>query len=266
MESFDYRKYAWIAGTFALVGIFFATLVFGMSEWKLAKYPNGQTPSITVYGEGEVITLPDIATVTITIRESAKTVPEAQKLAEAKVKAAMAALSKFGVHDLDRKTLSYNVSPKYENVPVSSGISGTGIGMMYPVSNQKVTGYEVTESVEIKVRDIEAAGEIIGALGAVNITEISGPSFTVDNPEKLQAEAKEKAIADAKEKAAATAKALGTRLGAVIQFNEDNGGYYPMYAKTMAADGRGGAASPEVSLPQGESIIKSRVTITYRLD
>ena len=260
MDTFDYKKYTWIAGMLALAGVFFVSIAFGVAEWKSFDRPNGQVASITVYGEGEVTTLPDIATVTITVRESAKTVPEAQKLAETKVKAAISALSQYGVHDLDQKTLSYYVSPKYENVPISSDVR-----TMYPVTNQRIVGYEVTQTVEIKVRDIEATGEIVGALGAVNITEISGPSFTVDNTDELKAEAKGKAIAQAREKAKATAKALGTGLGEVIQFSEDDGGYYPMYAKTMTADGRGGAA-PEVSLPQGESIIKSRVTITYSLD
>jgi uncharacterized protein len=261
MEStFDYKKFTWIAGMLALGGIFFATVALGASEWKSLNHPNGQTASITVSGEGEVTTLPDIATVNITIRESAKTVPEAQKLAEAKVKAAIAALSGLGVHDLDQKTLSYNVSPKYENVPVSSGT-------MYPSYNQKIVGYEVTQSVEIKVRDIEAAGEIIGALGAANITEIYGPSFAVDNMDEAKAEAKEKAIAQAREKAKATAKALGATLGDVMQFSEDAGGYYPMlYKASDVGMGMGGSGAPEVSLPQGENVIKSRVTITYSLN
>ncbi|MEZ0208550.1 MAG: SIMPL domain-containing protein [Candidatus Paceibacterota bacterium] len=262
MESIDYKKYTWIAGTLALVGIFFASLAFGAAEWKSAKHPNGQQGTITVTGEGEVTALPDIATVTITIRESAKTVPEAQKLAETKVKAAIEALSGLGVHDMDQKTLSYTVNPKYENVAVTTSSS------MYPTYNQKVVGYEVVQSVEIKVRDIEAAGEIIGALGAVNITEIYGPSFSVDDLDEAQAEAKEKAIDEAKDKARATARALGMDLGDVVQFSEDNGGYYPMYARDAVmnqAYGKGGA-TPEVTLPQGENVIKSRVTITYSLD
>lgn len=257
-STFDYKKYTWIAGSLALIGVFFATLALGASEWKTMKYAGGQAGTITVSGEGEVTTLPDIATINITIRESAKTVSEAQKLAETKVKAAITSLSGLGVHDLDQKTLSYTVSPKYENVPVSSR-------MMYPSYNQKIVGYEVTQTVEIKVRNIEATGEIIGALGAITITEISGPSFAVDNIDEARAQAKEKAIAEARTKAQATAKALGADLGEVIQFSEDNGGYYPMMYKADAGMGMG-SASPEVSLPMGENVIKSRVTITYSLD
>lgn len=264
MENYDYKKYAWIAGTFALAGIFFAALAFGVSEWKLAKYPNGQTPSVTVFGEGEATAAPDIATVTFTVRESGKTVPEAQKLAEQKIKEAMTSLITLGVSQKDQRTVSYYVNQKYENVPVSSGMSA-GIGY-YPVTNTKLVGYEVTETVEVKVRNVDSAGDVLRVLGEANITEMNGPSFTLDNPEKVEAEAKEKAIAEAKDKALATAKALGASLGPVIQYNEDNGNNYPMYAKTMMADGRGGASTPEVTLPTGENTFRVRVTITYRLD
>jgi uncharacterized protein YggE len=262
METFDYKKYAWIAGTFALVGIFFATLALGISEWKSLKYPNGQTASITVFGEGEMTAVPDIATVSMTVRESAKTVPEAQRLVEAKITAAIKELSSLGVEEKDQRTLSYYVNPKYESVRTYSG--------GYPVYNQRIVGYEVAQTVEIKVRKVDSAGDVIGKLGAANITEISGPSFTVDDMDKVQAEAKEKAIAEAKEKATATARALGADLGAVIQFSEDNGGYYPMYARdgamNQAAYGKGGAETMSATLPPGENIIKSRVTITYSLN
>lgn len=264
METNDYKKYTWIAGTFALAGIFFASLALGASEWKEAKHPNGQAAMITVSGEGEVVALPDIATVTVTVRESGKTVPEAQKLADAKVKAAIAALSDLGVDEKDQKTISYTVNPKYEYVAVAPSSSS-----YYQPSNQRIVGYEAIQTVEIKVRKIDSAGEVIGALGAANITEISGPSFTIDDMDKVQAEAKEKAIAEAREKAKATARALGVDLGEVTQFSED-GGYYPIYARDavmLQSTGAGKATmAPEVSLPQGENVIKSRVTITYSLD
>lgn len=262
MESFDYKKYAWMAGTFALAGIFFASLAFGAAQWKSIDHPIGQVGSITVSGDGEVTALPDIATVMVTIRESAATVPQAQKLADAKIKAALQALASLGVSDKDQKTISYIVNPKYENVAVRMGTIPTMIP--YPVSNQKIVGYEVAETVEIKVHKIGSAGEIIGALGVANITEISGPSFTVEDMDKVQAAAKAKAIEKAIAKARDTAQALHADLGEVIQFSEDKGGAYPMYARDAMASFKSTSAS-EVTLPQGESVIKSHVTITYSL-
>jgi uncharacterized protein YggE len=107
---------------------------------------------------------------------------------------------------------------------------------------------------------------VIGLLGKAEITEISGPDFTVDDMDSLKAEAKIIAIKKAQAKAEEEAKALGVSLGAVMSFNEDNGGYYPtmMYSKAMSVGGVA-EARDAVSLPQGENVIKSRVTITYTI-
>src|SRR4051812_49434634 len=113
-QNQEYRKYVWLAGGIALIAIAFAALGTGVASFKSLKHPTGQVGTITVSGEGEVTAMPDIATVTATIRESAATVPEAQKLVEAKVTQATKALSGLGVNDKDVTTISYNVNPKYD--------------------------------------------------------------------------------------------------------------------------------------------------------
>ena len=150
-------------------------------------------------------------------------------------------------------------NPKYEQQTIYC------ITVPCPQGKMKITGYEVAQTIQIKVRKVDSAGDVIGALGTANITEISGPEFTVDDMDKAKADAKKKAIDDAKSKAKVTAKSLGVSLGNILQFNEDNGGYYPvMYkAESSMSAGMGGDS---VTLPQGESVIKSRVTITYSLD
>lgn len=253
----DSKKYIFTAGSAALICVSILALVMSVSEWKAMSRGGSNSASITVSGEGEITATPDIATVTFTVRESAKTVPEAQKAAETKVKDAVKALSGLGVSDKDTKTLSYMVNPKYETQTIYC------ITVPCPQGKTTVTGYEVSETIQVKVRNIEKAGDVLGSLGTVNITEISGPEFTVDDIEKAQAEAKEKAIADAKEKAEKTADALGVSLGAVIQYSEDGGwNPYPVaYSmKAEAGDARG------VTLPQGESVIKSHVTVTYSIN
>jgi uncharacterized protein YggE len=139
-------------------------------------------------------------------------------------------------------------------------------GYVCPPTKTIVTGYEVAQSVTVKVRKVDQAGEVVGLLGKINITEINGPEFTVDDIDNVKAEAKVIAIKKAQAKAEEEAKALGVSLGAIISFNEDNGGYYPMYsAKAVSMDMRGAESSVSASLPQGENVIKSRVTITYTI-
>jgi hypothetical protein len=259
MESGNYKKHIWIAGTLALVCVSFAAVAFGMNNIDAIKHPNGQVGSISVSGDGEATAVPDIATVSFTVNESAKTVPEAQKLAEAKITQGLKGLEALGVEKKDTKTLSYSVNPKYEQ-------QGYCTGYACPPVKSVVVGYEVTESVSVKVHKVDQAGEVISILGKANITQITGPDFTVDDMENLKAEAKIIAIKKAQAKADEEAKALGVSLGAIISFSEDNGGVYPMMfsAKAMSV---GGApeARDAVSLPQGENVIKSHVTITYTI-
>lgn len=259
MESGNFKKYFWVAATVALFCVAFGAVAFGLESIQAAKHPNGMVASITVSGDGEVTAKPDIATVSFTVRESAKTVPDAQKAAEAKIKAGLKELEAVGVDEKDIKTNSYMVNPKYETEQVYC--------ISYPCSTGKttITGYEVTQSITVKVRKIDQAGEVVGLIGKANITEISGPDFTVDDMDKAQAEAKELAIKEAKEKAKATAKSLGVSLGSITSFSDDQGGYYPvMYARDSMSMGAM-AKTESVTLPQGESVIKSRVTITYTL-
>ena len=180
----SYKKNAWLAGTVAAVCISFAAIAFGMSNLDAIKHPNGQVASISVSGEGEVTAVPDIATVTFTVRESGKTVPDAQKAAEAKILKGVESLSDLGVDKKDTKTLSYSVNPKYEQQQ-----TGYCNGYVCPPTKSIVVGYEVTQSVVVKVRKVDQAGEVLGALGKVNITEMSGPEFTLDDMDKAEAEA-----------------------------------------------------------------------------
>lgn len=260
METFDYRKFTWIGGMVALFAIAFAALIFGVTTWKAFGLPGGQVPIITVSGEGEVTAVPDIATVTFTVREDAKTVPEAQTEVEAKISQVLTDLAVLAVDQKDTKTVSYTVQPKYEYQTIYC------ITTPCPSGKNEVVGYEVAQTISVKVRNVATAGDVIAAIGGRNITEISGPSFTVDDMDKLQAEAKEKAIKQAEEKAKATAKALGVSLGSIVSFGED-GGYAPMFygrEAMVSSYGKGGALDT-VTLPEGESVIKVRVNVTYSL-
>ncbi len=268
METFDYKKYTWIAGILSLVCIAFVAFATGLSEMKSLKHPNGTQATITVTGEGEVTAIPDIATVTMTVREVAKTVPLAQKAVETKITKALADISSLGVDKKDTKTLSYTVNPKYETQNTYCPMVQSNSLIPYPPCPQGksvIVGYEVAETVSIKIRKIDTAGDVVGVIGKANITEVNGPDFTVDNIDKPKADAKVLAIQKAQDKAKATAKALGVSLGEITQFSEDNGGYYPMmYSAGVSAMKAG--PSDSVTIPTGESVIKSNVTITYSLD
>lgn len=212
---------------------------------------------ITITGHGEVQAVPDIANVSFTIRKEAKTVKEAQSQVALIEKSVLASLKKNNVLEKDIKTVSASFNPKYEYK------YGGMCGAYNCPGRNVVVGYESYESINLKIRNTDDTGKIIEELGALGVTELSGPNFTVDNEDTLKATVRKQAIDDAKSKAKVLAKDLGIRLGKMTSFNE--GGNYPtpMYAKTMMADSAVGGATAE--LPKGENTITSDITITYEI-
>lgn len=225
--------------------------------------------TISVSGNGEAYAIPDIATFDFTVTETAATVALAQEAATKKIDAALSVVRESGVEDKDIRTTGYNVYPKYEySRSACPEIMTVGGAPIYcPPGKQVLTGYEVSQSITVKVRETEKAGELVTAVGAAGVSNIGGIAFDVDDREKYVEEAREQAISEAKEKAKVLAKQLGVKLGKIMYYNEN--GIYP-YGK---AEGLGGAYDMAVSsvapraaeLPTGETKITSDITITYEL-
>jgi uncharacterized protein YggE len=236
-----------------------------VSEFKEFRFIGSGVPAsntISVSGTGEVVAVPDIAVFTFSTIEKKDTAAEAQDASAKKMNDAIAFLKGEGLEEKDIKTVGYNVYPVYE-------YPQTICSPTYcpPAGEAKLTGYEVRQSVEVKVRDTARAGELLSGVGSYGISEISGISFSIDEPEELQAQARTKAIEDAQQKAQQLADSLGVDIVRIVGFNES--GYYPYYAKydmALEATGRGGADAASVpALPMGENTITSNVNVTYEI-
>jgi len=115
------------------------------------------------------------------------------------------------------------------------------------------------------VRDLSKAGALLALAGEKGATNISGLSFTIDEPEVLRAEARALAIADAKAKAEVLAGQLDVRLINMVGYYEDEHGASPygMGGDMMMRLEAEALSTPPV--PTGENTITSRVTITYQV-
>ncbi|MEK7582684.1 MAG: SIMPL domain-containing protein [Patescibacteria group bacterium] len=215
---------------------------------------NTATTSNTVSfsGEGKVITKPDIATVSLAIVTEGVTSKAAQDANSQKSKSLTDFLKKSGVEDKDIKTSSYNINPTYTYPP-----SGT----------PRITGYSVNQSVGIKIRDLDKVNDILDGVVTAGVNQVSGLQFTVDDIEKLRAEARELAIKDAKKKADVLEDQIGVSLGKIVNFSENFSDYpTPIYfAKELSADGRGGMGGGGPSIPAGENEIIIQIQITYQI-
>ena len=214
---------------------------------------------ITVNGVGEKLAVPDVATFSFGVDMTGESVASAQEVVTEKINKALDVVKASGVEEKDIKTISYNIYPHYE-------YTQNVCSQFYcPPGKQLLTGYDVSQTIEVKVRDTAKAGELLGKLGAVEVTNLSGLTFTVDEKDKIQAEAQAMAIADARGKAKILAKGLGVQLGRVVSFNE---GYSPepIY-KLDAYAGMGGDVSsvPSPQVPVGENTFVSNVSVTYEI-
>lgn len=231
------------------------------SEFGKIENPQGYPTTISVTGEGEAVAVPDVATFTFSVVETSEDVASAQELATEKSNEVLSYLKEAGIEDKDIKTTNYDVYPKYEWIqPVC--ISEINC----PRGQNELVGYEVSQTVKIKVRDIERAGDLLSGIGSFNVSRVGSLGFEVDDEDALVAEARSKAISDAKEKAKVLAKELGVKLGDVMGFSENTGYDGPMY-RMEEAYGLGGDAmkSSAPQIPAGENSFLRTVYITYEI-
>lgn len=218
-------------------------------------------PSISVNGEGEVIARPDIATFSFSVIAEGDDAGSAQNESAAAVNAILDYLKEEGIAENDIKTVYYNLTPRYDYLRSICNTEG-----YCPPGERVLRGYEVNQTIQVKVRSIDEAGDLISGVGTLGATNVSNLQFTIDDEDALYAEARARAIEDAKEKAQTLANDLDVELVRVTGFWEGpmglGGGDY-MRAQTMSFDNAEGAVAPDV--PVGENTFASQVTITYEI-
>lgn len=232
---------------------------------------------ITVSGQGEVTAKKDTAVLSFTSSGKGATAAEAQAKAAELNNKAMDFLRSKGIEEKNISTNSYNTYPTYtEKIKpcIVDRTAPTGMEIM-PVTTpcnsyeQVITGYETTQVVEIKLREIDKnpalSSEIITGLGTAGV-RVGNLMNTIDKPEELESQARQIAIADARAEATQIARSLGARLGKVVSFDQ-GGTMYPMYEMRDAGMSAKAQAAPvpNPEIPTGEGKITSNVNVTFEI-
>jgi uncharacterized protein YggE len=260
METFLNKKQICIPVFILLVVLSLLVVAKFVNEIKLSSYVGrGNQPAnvISVSGSGDVLAVSDIASLNVNLTKDGATAKEAQDLLNESIAKTLAYLTEQKIEDKDIKSEYGGLSPKYSYEKCFT----------YPCpTSPKVIGYTATQSITVKVRDVDNASVVRTGLADLGITDINGPTFTIDNEEGFKDQARSLAITEAEAKAQVLAKELGVRLGKVVSFSENSGDYYPMYAeKSMMNAGDMAQSSVAPTLPKGENKITSNVTITYEI-
>lgn len=251
-----------VMGTLVLVALFIALSAFASLTFKQANHVVDTNPPavISVTGVGEVMVTPDIAQFSFGVHAEGADVKTVKDQSAASVNAIMKYLKEQGIDEKDIKTESYYQNPKYKYIQ-----KPCVFGAVCPPAEQTQDGFEVSQTISIKVRKIDTVGELLSQVGTLGATDISGLNFIVDDEEKVKADARALAITDAKAKAEKLASNLGVHLVRIMSFNENSGGGYPMYASAPMADMAGAKSAVVPIIPTGENKTTSNVTITYEI-
>jgi hypothetical protein len=247
-----------LIGVAAIIGL----LAYTYLAVTQARYMHTGPVVVSVTGEGEVFAKPDVATFSFSVHAEGDDAATAQDRSAEAINAITVYLGDEGIEERDIKTEYYNLNPRYEYMESICDTRG-----FCPPGERVLRGYEVSQTISVKVRNTERAGELISGVGTLGATDISGLQFTIDDESMLKAEAREMAIEDAEEKAEQLARDLGVSIVRMTGFWEDQGGYPMPYGMGGDAMERSVAMDTAVapSVPTGENTIMSRVNISYEV-
>jgi uncharacterized protein YggE len=200
---------------------------------------NGR-PTIAARGVGLVKGTPDTLRVTLGVETRSASAKDALASNNDKANTLVDTLKGKGVEAKDIQTSQLSINPTYDD------------------RGQRITGYQVDNTVTATLHDIGGAGALIdAAAGAVgDAVRVQSIGFSIDDDSTLKAEARTQAVHLAQLQAEQMAKAAGVRLGAIRLISEVPASspmpYSQAYDSIAKGSGAAGAAPAPVMPGQQE--------------
>ena len=207
--------------------------------------------TITVTGEGLASAKPDVAVLTAGVVSQAATAGEALSANSAATMAVIGRFKEDAIESRDIQTSGFSLQPIYVYPKNDDGAS----------SPPRITGYTVSNTVAVRVRDLDRLGSVMDKAVAAGANTVNGVEFVVSKQSELLDRARSDAVVDAKRKASLFAAAAGASLGPVVTLSEQSSAPPPRPMYRMEA-----AAAPAVPIEAGESQLRVEISVTYRLD
>jgi len=206
--------------------------------------------TIIVSGVGEASAEPDMVMITIGVETRGATAGEAIQKNNAQMKNTLQTLKKLGVRDKDLQTSNLSVNAQYD--------------YQSNRSNPRVTGYNANNTLRVKLRDLDDAGQILDQTISAGANRMNGMSFGFSDPKPLLDQARVDAVAAAKSKAELYADAAGVNLGKLLQINDGAAPVTPGPRPMMRMDTAAEASA--VQIERGESTLRANVTLIYAIE
>ena len=203
---------------------------------------------LDITARGDVRRVPDVAVISAGVVTNAVDAASAMRDNAGRMSRVLAALKQAGVASKDISTSSVNLAPQYRYVENEA---------------PAIIGYQASNQVTIRFRDIAKSGTILDALVKEGANQINGPTLMIDKPEAAQDEARVAAIKAARARADLYATALGMKVKRIVSINESegySGGPVPVMAMRQMD-----AASAKTEIMPGEQSIGVNVSVVFEL-
>jgi len=177
----------------------------------LARAQDDGTPvaaerTLSVSGQGNVSTRPDMAVVWLGVQTEADTAQEALEENSVQMQSVISATLEADVAEDDIQTQGIRLQPIYDQPQ--------------DAQEREVQGYRASNIVEVTVRDLDELGALLDAAVEAGGNTIENIRFEVSNTDEVLAQAREAAVNNAREKAEQLAALLDTELGQVLTVSE----------------------------------------------
>ncbi len=218
---------------------------------------DAQDAGIWVNGVGSVSAPPDLVELNLGVSATADTVSEARQSAAEAMTAVIGYLVGSGVATSDIRTQHISIQPQYDwQERVEEGIRR---------SERVLTGYQVSNTVQVLVREMDRTSELLDGAAAAggDLIRVNGITFTIEDTSELAKQAREMAVADALTRAVELAAYSGVTLGPLVYLSEVS--TQPVFAeRAFAAVAADSSASTPIS--PGEQEVRVTVRAVFDID
>lgn len=221
-----------------------AVLVLLSAAPLAAQHPPTRPPEIAVSAHGEARAVPDRASVTLGVQSRAASASDAARENAALQRAIIDTLRAIGFDAEQITTANYSVRTDYRP---------TG-----PGEPPSVTGYIVSNTVRVMLRDPDQASRVIDAALGRGANTVHGLQFFLADPAPARRAALLDAVAKGRADAEALAGAAGGRLGAMIEISTAPASDVRIYQRAAA----GGSVTP---IEPGQTSVTATVIMRWAL-
>ena len=191
---------------------------------------------------------PDIVTVSAGVTTQARTAVEAMRLNAQAMTSVIDRIKQLGLAERDIQTTGINLGAQYD--------------YNQQTQRQVFRGYQASNRVSVKLRQIDRTGEVLDALVAAGATDLGGPDWSIEDDTAARAQARRQAMETARAQALEYARAAGYSDIRVLEISETIAPQPPMpYLRAVRAE------AADASTPVQPGLVQAGVTVrvTYEL-